>query len=557
MLKKSYKYFNKLFLLFAILTLIKCSGKNKNEISDEIVLKVNNFEMTKYEFEKIKKSYLKYSDNKVSSDDLKNFNNQIIDEAYILADAYNKRYDTLSEINKIVYYEKLFLIGKEGGYVWKKFEEPKLVFTNNELKEAYKKRNNVFYLEYLFSQNYDVLKKTLKSDTIIKNELSFHEKVEKYKSYPIIKYINAPYRWPFDEMFDVKDIIYGLKSGEVSKPLITSEGVYIIHIIQIENMKQQKFKDEKENIRSILRKAKALKIILNKQNEIRNKASYQINDSIADELLKNIEPDLNRMPENKSFMDKIIMKYYLNKQLENVTSREVLEFFKYLPYKYYLIDNKNHLHECLKDYVICKYMYKEADSLGILDDKQYKLNIKDYLNKTINQKYIQNELLSNIIISQQEINDYYKKNMNKFMIGKIAYVTILTFKNKQIAEQNWKLVCEQIYSFNIKNLSDTSIIKGLISYQPNIIIEKDNKEYPEAIIKNIFELPENIVSIPMECKDKCIVYYKTKEKGKRIKSLDEAADEIKLQLKEQKVMKMRNDRIKELKGKYRITINKL
>jgi len=129
----------KLFIIAMFLLGIVCCNTKENR-SDKIVLKIGKVVITKYEFEKSKNRFEK-SNPDADKQKLKKWIDEYIDDAYILADAYEKNYDTIESLNKTLNYEFNDKVAEVEGYVWNMVERPKFDITKAELKESYKMRN--------------------------------------------------------------------------------------------------------------------------------------------------------------------------------------------------------------------------------------------------------------------------------------------------------------------------------------------------------------------------------------------------------------------------------
>ena len=96
-------------ILLIFFSAISCvSKKDKLSIDDEIVLKTGSVEITRYEYEKNKKKEVENQTFKSPEEWLKNY----IANSYFLADAYKKKYDTISAISKRVNYALITMLGK-------------------------------------------------------------------------------------------------------------------------------------------------------------------------------------------------------------------------------------------------------------------------------------------------------------------------------------------------------------------------------------------------------------------------------------------------------------
>src|SRR6266542_6767274 len=144
-----------------ILILIAFCSCNSKKKDTEKVLKIGSLEITKYEFEKNKKQEIGEKEEKQTSD----WKNKFIDKCYIIADAYIKKYDTLTNVKKQIFYIGKIMMVQQGGYLWNETVTPvvdKLKVLTNEKIE---KRKKMYYFDYISFSSLESLLEVTKGDT--------------------------------------------------------------------------------------------------------------------------------------------------------------------------------------------------------------------------------------------------------------------------------------------------------------------------------------------------------------------------------------------------------
>lgn len=542
------------FIGLALLTLIliQCKPKNKTDnVADNIVLKVGNIEITKYEFDKNKercydpnsgKSYLEWLD-------------EFINEAYFLADAFDNKFDTVATINKNLDIIACSMVGRVGGYLWNKVEEPKLVFSGSEIEKIYKKRDKVFFLEYLSFTDEKAMAMLLKNDTVIKTATDFNRLIDicRPNSSVIIK--NGAFLYPFDELEPVKNIIFGLNQGDVTPLIHVNDKIFAIHLLKTENTKQQPFTFEKDQIKRALREIKTTQLIDKKRIEIFNKANIIINEKLGDKVLKIIKNPQFFRDLCKNTSTDTLMRYTLENQPKYLLIKDFIYYYRNNPFLYF-VEEKQMLRNTLFDFVEEQYLFIEAENLGVTKEKGYILDKKNYKNKLILQYYYQNKFYNSVNVSDDELQAYYNDNKQNFTGAKSCNVSVFTFNDRQSATNNLGYLYSKISTGKFKDISDTTNVKGLISYE-DIKIDKDNKIYPQELTRDIFNAPLNQLEGPIDYNNVSILFLKTKQEGKKIKSFEETKKEIMNKITTAKVDVLKKQKIKELKEKYSISINKI
>ena len=531
-----------LLISISIFSLFGCKS-NSEEVSDKIILKIGKVEITEYEFEKNKKRYF----NPGSGQSYKQWKSNFINEAYFLADALDKGYDTIPDIKIKVDYTAQAMISKVDGYLWNKLAKPQLEFSKQELKDAYNKRNKIYYLEYLKFPNKKVMTEILGNNTTIKTEADYIMAANKCRANNNIYHENRAYIFPFGELHILKNLIINIIKPNT---FYTSEGIYIINPIKTESIRQGSFSHEKDQILNELKRIKTREIIKEKSEEVFFKAKISTNNKVKAELIKQLNAS------SPTIVNDTLLTFRFKGKVKPITCKEFLDYYKNTPFTQ-KIENKTQLEETIKNAVMQKIEYTEADSLGIFSDIQYVLDKRNYRNRVILPQYFKNELYDSILVADDEILDCYKKNTKRFTEPETCHVSLLKFKTKNAAIENYAFVSELLKNKELESINDTSLVRNLVSFEPEIILKKDNSDLPDNLIQEIFAAKLQFLGGPFVNKQNHILFFKTKEVGLLTKTYKAAKDEIKASLEDKKLKHLKEDKISRLKNKYPITINKI
>jgi hypothetical protein len=524
------------------------SRENNSKIDDEIVLKIGSFEITRYEYEKNKKKETEPNKYGNTKDWIINY----INNSYLLADAYAQKYDTISSINKKVYYASITMLGQFKGYLWNKVEEPKLVFPRNEIKQIYKKQNKLFDLEYFLFPDKNSLSTILKSDTCIKSEMDFNKLKDRCFT-SSVKIRNMDLLYPFYELEPVKEQIFTLKPGNIISIPFRNGKFLIAHLKSIQEIHQKKFEEEKENIYSNLKHFKEKQLVEDKQYSIFNRANIKINEQVSKKILKKIKNELSK-EDSQSLLTDTVLNYFLINQPNTLLVKDFFDYYHNNPFMYVITDEES-LNEVLRSIVEEKYLYVESVNLGITNEKKFILDKRDFMNRLILNAYYKNNFFVTKV-SDEEMFDYYNANSQSFSQCKTCYVSVFTFKDKNTAYVNLKLIKKIISQNGIKNPSDTSML-GLLSYSQNVIIETNNNKYSTGLVHNILISKMNVPIGPVELNDQIKIFVKTKEVGQQIQPFEFAKETIKKHLIGENMKMSKDNKFKELMSKYTVTINRI
>ena len=562
-IKSSFSPFRKAFLLlltFCFLTYCKGPKNNSDQKNiDEIVLKIGDWEFTRYEFEKQWNSQI----NKPTETAKKDWLNKYLNNSYIVADAYQKKYDTSGIVQLKNYYAQLNMCGSVGGYYWNKVEEPKLLVTNREIKSAYKKRDKLYYLDYIVFADKPSMLSAL-ADTVIKNENEFAKIALTCRGKNNIWIASEKLAWPFKYLGDFKEIIDHLKPGEITKPLYGPKYIFIVKLNKIEAQKLPPYKSEKKVIEKELKDWKADNIADKKQVEIFAQARIQINESIIDEVLS----ETNKI--NQTQFDttrhliankKVVATYTIGIEKQQLTIGDFLNYYHFYPFIKPVITDKQGIYSTVEFLVLQKSIYEEARQLGVLKEKGFLLEAKTYTDQYVVDTYYKKEIENYITITEAEKREHYEKTKPSLEQVSKCNVFLFKFANRQSLENSWHYLSNQFTQGNFnnhKNLTNPLNVKGLVSFLPNAIVKKEDKIYPPKLIHAIFNQPAQQLSPSyLDFDGAYYAFYKINEGEKTIQPYEEVKDILYHQVRMMKIHQMENKRVEELKQKYDITINKI
>jgi peptidyl-prolyl cis-trans isomerase C len=405
----------------------------------------------------------------------------------------------------------------------------------------------------LFFKNQNALDSVLNGRTI-SSESDFRKVAQSIKNSKTIKSFSNIFVWPFSAFTPVRDKIYTMNPGEITAPFVTRKGYFIVLLTKKEEVKQQPFKMTKEQIETELKSVKTEQIVDESQNNIFEKALIEINEPEVSRLSEYLQANKTEVP--VSMADHSLMSYTIDRQRKFYTVSQYWDYIHHLPLVLYDFSKKEVITATLKDEVIRQYMLHIADSLGILRENKYLLDKKNFRNELILSQYFQKEFRNKDSVSNDEILSYYEQNKASYTGGKVSLVSFLYFNDYNSALNNRDIVYRIVSNGKFFEFTDTTAIKGLVSYQPNIKVEKDNLEYPPELKNDFFSIPEGEISMPKEYKNSFILFFVTRREGVRVKEVNEVRAEIEATLRKKKEEQAKNNRLQELYKTYNIEKNK-
>ncbi|HEX2922305.1 MAG TPA: peptidyl-prolyl cis-trans isomerase [Bacteroidales bacterium] len=533
----------------------RLKNKTDQKASEDIVLKIGDFEITRYEFEKQNNNQNK--SNKIVE---KNWLNQYLHNSYFVADAYQKKYDTCSIVQLRNYFAQLHLCSSVGQYYWNKTEEPKLQITDAELRSAYKKRNKLFYLDYFVFADKSSMLHTL-TDTILENVNEFSKMALACRGKNNVSIVSEPLVWPFKHLADFKETIYKLKPGEITGPLYGPRYVFIVKLNRIELQKLPPFQDVKEEIKKELKSNKTDYIVDRKQKEILAHACYQINESALDEVLSEIKKinqtqfDTTRL---SIINNNVLATFKLGNDKQQLTIGDFLNYYHFYPFIKTVIKDKKGIYSAVEFLVLQRSIYEEARQLGVLKEKGFLLETKMLTDQYVEDAYYKNEIENCINITESELDEQYQRTRQEFeQVGECS-VYLFKFADKQSLESSWKYLSGQFAQGNLSILTDDANVKGLLAYFPDLKIKRNDKRYPPKLINAIFSQPINQLSPPyLDFDGIYYAFYKMKESEKTIQPFEVVRDILYNQVRMMKIHQLEEMRVQKLEQEYSLTINKI
>jgi hypothetical protein len=217
----------KITFIATLLLFFFSNCSKKNDLTKKIVLQIGDYKVSQYEFE-IQKDKLEKHSQKPSKENFNKWLSFYIDNCYFLAEAYSKKYDTCKIYRLREYYTELDMCSSVGSYYWNKEIEPSLRFSNKDIREAYKRKNKIYNIEYMVFANSESLNSVLKHSSLPRNEVDFKNFSFLYRGINKTGYGSLSLSWPFSPLNEFKDSILVLKPGQVTQPLSGTKGIVII-----------------------------------------------------------------------------------------------------------------------------------------------------------------------------------------------------------------------------------------------------------------------------------------------------------------------------------------
>jgi hypothetical protein len=546
----------KLYNLITLLFLFLSFACKRNEIDKTIVLKIGNFEVTKYELERNKNREL--SNDGTDTAEIKNpkkiaiWEKNYIERCIVAAEAFRKSYDTIGDIQK-----KLRIVGDEMmvqkyGYLWDKLVKPQVDSIRELDKIKINKRKKLYYFDLIACYSLDSLLKVTNNDTVLKNKDDFSRLKKKI---PHNKFFETHYvsiQWPFSYFWHYNDYLYKMKEGEVSKLLSLPTNYIFLYLDHIENVDLSE--KENENLKMELQIGFLQESEEKEAREIQDQCQPSYNELNIDTIIDFINAG-NSIFEFKKDLE--LVKFNLDHQRTSIYFKEFLENYSNMLMQTEIKD-KASLAAGISDFCSQKYLVAKGRRLGLYDTDKFKLDRKNFLNNLLYSYYLQKDIYDRIKIDSSEILNYYHENINSFEKPRYITIDMFMFNNMADAFKNKRIISKQMQDNLHRKAVDTAVITDLCGYLPEVKFDLDNrKDGLDAFYKSLEYAQMNTLSYtPIQYNGKYVLIYKRKEEEKYTRKFRDVYKEVDGKLIGMKADEMISNLIKELNSKYKLEINK-
>jgi len=511
----------------------------------DIIYKVGAFEATRYE---VDQDFLNFKAGHSGTNDhlMDSWMNALRTKAYFLADAYAKRYDTLSVLQKKLDFAIKYKIAQEGGYLWNRNVAPKLKVSNAEVEDAYRKRADLYHIDLLFFSDERILRDAGKRFSVDSPKM-FYELVKEYRGHAGVEFASVSMVYPFTQLASVKDIINQKNIGSVLGPIAEPEGSYFILLTGKQKRDLPSIETDRQHIEQDLIFLKRKMAIHAKQDSIFRTSSVVFRDDNIERLARQLTNKVTSAPDTDTLT---LMRYHLNDAEVRFRAKDYQEFIKYSPILVGDFSQQQQIRDNLKDQLIRAYLHEEAKRLGVLADETLLLEKRHYYHALLEQYYYVEEFERNIQISPEELVDYYNKNPKDFPADQIAWVSFIEFANEHAAYNGISYFQSVLSRGNTPSLSDTATVHGVIHIKAPAQINGTTSEWGEQNRKQFIDGKVNIVYGPIKHNNRVYLYYISRKETENVKEFSTVKEKIRARLKRVRVEELKTNKISALKKQF-------
>ncbi len=525
-----------LIVLIYIAASISCTSRNPYS---EVVLHIGDLEVTEYEYDRKLKKFEEEFPN-ANATDLERWKQALIDQYVITAQAYAEHFDTSGSVHQAVEAMANYMMVQQGEYLWKyKYDSLIHVLTTVSSKDILKRSHQYRYC-YLCGDTYDVFKGYHPDSVYSKSDFENLKRIS--KNDPQLIYDTLTMQWPFITFWEHRDMLYGLKVGEVS-PLVNSNGY--LYLFLLEKVETIPYTDEEKILLTTELKAGVNRQIAQQQKERIFQSAKPVFYS------QNIQQVINYFEQEQSFThvtdSLFLMKFYLGDSLIQLNKQSFDKYYQALPIQR-VINSKEMLEEQLLEYCYQTCMVEEAKRYRLFESDTFRLAKKSYFNDVLYYHYLDNQLTRYIQVDSGEVVECYYENSKDYVRPTQFVAELFIFANQVDAYRNYGKVQRSVLGSDTAVLNDLHRNRMLQAVKDNIILDIRDDTIPLVIINQLLTIPcGNLLYSFLPMQSGCAIVLKKEEGGIQVQPLNEIYEQVKLRVLEKKL----NHEVDQLSAKLR------
>ncbi len=524
-----------------------------SEYDKTIAVQIGNLKVTNYEFQReLKKAFPKTE--KRNDKALLKWKKEYLDKCYVLADAYEKQYDTIQDIKTELHYVSQLMMVQQYGYLWNKTVTPVVDAFMATTEEKKQKRSKVYCFDYIVCDNMDAFLKEFNNDSLLNDSKEYNQLKGKCNQYHFLNTGSVSLKWPFISFWEHRDYMSNLKEGEVSKLIHNNSNksyfFYLDHIETIEPTEK-----DLHNMQMELKIGKEEDVDKEKTIEMIDKGQPHIFEASLDTIME----FLNQGNSLRQFNQDIpLIKYKLNDSVKTISSKTFTDYYYSLPMRNKLSDRETLIWYVNQIYYD-DYLSAEAEKLGLFRDEGFLLDQKIFLNRLYYNEYLHKEIMAGISIDSADVVKYYEDHIVEYTNPKAVKAHLYYFDSVEMAINNSNTLIELLKNQQIDKTIDSSLVIGLKKASLNKEFSLENKtSTSEEMMTELLALtPGQLSSTPLFMENKFVMLYKVEEIGKSIIDLSKVYSVIERKLVQHKTKKALQDRVAMLQNKYTMDVNEI
>ena len=537
------------FLIFS-LTIVCCTHKTKETDLYKKVLKVGNIELTKNQYLKMRKDFISSMNIDTLTGKLEEeFNQSVVDNYYLLADAFAKNFHKNDTLIEAVNAMADFMLVKYDGFLWKKTKLPYTKTSEEEIKKIYDQPHIIYFLDGILFEK-KIIGDTTNDVNIARLKTSedfdyYHSLADKTNG--IIK-TDMMSSWPVYELENGNALIKDASVGDVIGPIQTVGGILFAKLTKTDEVNKHPYNEEADRLSFRMGHLKTCDIIVKEQRNCENSCKPVYHD-------KNIAKYFNDKT-NTSIQDLVLMEYYISDTLKKLN---VKEFNNFLLYYLQQVEMKEiiDVKVNLRGKMATDYLLAKVDSIHLRNDPAFCDEFNGYLKKIVLKSYFSREIKPDLNNLDEEIEAYYAQNLQDFKEPKEMKVSCFEFKDMGSMYNAMNIIQKAYVVGNESILNDTSILKGLINFQSDLVISRENTLLSSGNYDMVIRQPLGSLSDEIIQDDKFFLFYKKQETGENYTPLELVKPYISQIIRSQKTEAVKQELIGKLKGTYSVEYNYL
>ncbi|WP_207423807.1 hypothetical protein [Desertivirga brevis] len=533
-------------LLFILFLVTGCQHYGNSDI----LLQIGDYKLSAAEYELISNNPM-YKD-PISKRELEN---KLIENGYVLAYALENKYDTIALLKKRLNFLIRAYSAKVDGFVWNKKVKPLLNVSTADVERALFKRRQEYQFEIISFPDKATLNKCLTEGVGLKSEKEFLSLKQVCRSNPLVRTFKFKSLYPFNPLGIAADDLANANKGDVLGPIETLQGLVIIHIEDITGRPQVHSKEETAETESALIHSLKDRYIMESQKKILIKANPKMHVNAINEMASKAVLGKKEWPElNRSL---VLMEYSFHDTRHQFTTEDFLEYVNLEPVLVGSFASVSDLTEMLKGYIIEEYLYEEAKSLNMESDEGFRCLRKQYEQSIFCSYYNEKHISPFISVNQHELRKWYKEHPSFSLGFSKAIVDIYKFSNREHAMDGWGKLAGPNRQENLSPQFSPRSLVGLISVDKGKEISILDCTQSPYLIRYLLDGQKGELLHPIDTIEQSWIVHIQSKVGSTLLPFKYVNAKIENQLQAEKEIRIRNESLAVLKGKFRVKENHL
>ncbi len=365
---------------------------------------------------------------------------------------------------------------------------------------------------------------------------------------------------------EFQEAAFGLKEGEISKPVKTQFGWHIIKLIERREAEQQPFDKVKDMIRAQLERGKRDRRMKEYFEELKREVNFKLDEATLNLLMSKKTGAAADTLGVRSMGDQLEMDKFTEEEKNQtlfsykggqITLGDFVAQFNSMPPQYRpVLDNKERVEEVAFQTVALNILSESARNQRLEGTRSFKDSWRNFKEAEMAKRMRNTVILKGVGITDEEVQSYYDRHPDRFEKPAEVQVKEILLKTEQEAND---VLSQLKQGANFEELAEEKTIRTYVQNKGGDLGLFRRTRYPE-LFDAAFEMEKGKLGGPVKINDRqfgeCYAVIKVIDKKEAEKTpLEEIKDQVTRQARSEIDNKTVRGWIDTQKGRLTIEIN--